>query len=182
MKIFKTRSGDMKRVNKSTNINETSTITSLASINTSSSSSSPTYTLLFEKINNCDRFYSDDVGVGSGVCEGAVTTGYFQYDQNSSIIYIYLSNDRPYFKQQGLDLDSIKKINILNQITFSIKYDSINGPYYIYKFQDSRDTVLNKLDTLILEKNNQIVKQDKFFYKGLYQIFTDKGNGSLILQ
>ena len=166
MKTFKTRSGRLRRVNKSTDINNPSTITTLAS----TSSSSPTYILNFEKINNCDRFYSPEVNL-PGVCEGAVSTGYFEYlsgpNSDNSDIYYNISNNVTLnniinMKEYG-NYDNIKQMSILNEIAYSIEYDSnktalMNGDYISYKIKnENKNTVLNKIDTLRLDKNNQIV-------------------------
>ena len=187
MKTFKTRSGRLRRVNKSTDINDPSTIITLASINTSSS-----YILYFEKINKCDRLYSPEDNL-PGVCYGAVTTGYFEYlsgpNSDNSDIYYNISNNVTVnnvtnMKDYG-NYDNIKKMNILNEITYSIEYDSnkTDENHISYKIKnENKNTVLNKLVTLISEKNNQIVKQDKFYDRGFYQIFTDeaKANVSVI--
>lgn len=181
---MKTRSGAMKRANKSA-FGESAISTTL-SLSSFSPPNNSTYILLLDKVNDCK------------IC---ISIGYFDYspDPNSDI-YINFNNNLYTNSPSNLlrkipfevvitkyifGYDKIKEIYIFDEIRYSIEYDSknteLNPGYISYKIQnENKNTVLNKLDTLISEQNNQVVKSNnKLFDKGYYQILTDGGNGSL---
>lgn len=175
MKTFKTRSGAMKSVNKS--MTPMDYITSYSVVNILSSPP-PSYTLYLEKINNCDTYYPPDYLHLSGLCYSAGSIGYFEFRDSDPCISISptsLRKDLEYFN----DYKKITKINILDEITYSITYnpktDSIDSYWIIYTINDETiDTVRNNI-VRISEKNSQVKE-----INGLYQIFTDGGKGSVL--
>ena len=162
MKTFKTRSSVMRRVNESTT-NSSSTV----------SMSSPI--ILFLDIITYDCI-EDTIDGYSTMCRYTVSAAYFSYLlQNIDILLnkSELSNFNEY--------NNVILIYILDRF-YKVKYNEINSDnYYItYTIIDEKtDTLLDKLDSI---RENNSIKQvvvDKnnlaYGYRGVYQIFTDKG-------
>ena len=192
MKTFKTRSGAMKRANKSVDGNA-SIVVNL------SSSPPPTYTLLFEKVNDCNKCYlpnSDPNSDYSGLCCYTVTIATFDYkpDPDTNIyinVYFNLNNESKIFLENSENVafneyDKITKINILNEFTYSVKYnskkiESTSTKISYIIINEEKNTVLKNLDTLIIK--GQILKNNLSYYdKGFYQILTSNGNGSVRME
>lgn len=109
------------------------------------------------------------------MCYSASSIGYFDFRDPDP----YINIDRKSLRKDLEDFNKITKINILNEITYSITYNqtipnSIDSYWIIYTINETNDTVRDNIRR-ISEKNSQVK-----IINGFYQIFTDGGKGSVL--
>lgn len=149
MKTFKTRSGAMKHVNKSIkSMDNSCAITSI---------SPPSYTLYLDKINDCDdceRLTPDQIGYlyyNSADLNTTMDINIFNYPD------CFTKDSKPFN-----DYDKITKVNILNEITYSITYNpEKSGEAFItYTINENKDEVFNKMLSLSKTNSSQVIIQE----------------------
>ena len=152
---------------------QTSVVSSIDQIDPPSTPS--IYVLYLDRFSDDYVCIEDTLDFGT-ICRNTVSAAYFAYTKDKIDIYLNkreLGNFKEY--------NNVILIYILDRF-YKVKYNNSDIYYIIYTIDEKTDTLLDKLDSIrennSINYNKQVIVDKNNidpFYRGYYQIFTDKG-------